>query len=210
MISTQQQLRINTSPFTVITNNNMLRSDDNNEFRIVSSADSRKRSLHQDVAAIPLCLPPATKKRKKLRRSVRFSEESNQVSVLDTSSSSSSSSLEEDPRSTWYQHHDIASFKQDSKNSIYELHRAQGNLSIMSPDHCIRGLEHVITPRAALAQKRIRQERVHAVLFQQQLQRATATSNPELLKLVSCMFSQPRCDEAVRMGAQDCLVWMEE
>lgn len=199
MISVQQQISINTSPFAVLSNNNMLYCE--NEFRF-TSADCKKRSLYHDIA-VPTACAPASKKRK-LRRSVRFSEESNQVSVLTTSPSM------EELRSTWYQQKEIAGFKQDSKNSIYELHRAQGDLSIMSPDHCIRGLEHVVTPRAAMAQKRIRKERVNAVLFQQQLQRETATSNPELLKLVSSMFSQPRCDEAVRMGAHDCLVWRDE
>ena len=191
MISNQQQYNLNTAPLTVVAQ--VLYYE--NEFRIVD-CQSKKHLLHSDVAE------PASKKRKLRQTKVRFSEESNQVAVKVATI--------EELRSTWYQQREIAGFKQDSKNSIYELYRAQGDLSNMSPDHCIRGLEHVVTPKAAMAQKRIRRERVTAVLFQQQLQRETATRNPELLKLVSSMFSQPRCEEAARMGARDCLVWSDE
>ena len=66
----------------------------------------------------------------------------------------------------------------------YTASRA-GDHTRMSSEHCIRGLEHVVTPRAATAHKKSLKERIFAVLFQQQLQRETATSNPELPEMIS-------------------------
>ena len=142
----------------------------------------------------------ASKKRRLTATKVRFSEESNTVTFKHVNS--------DDLKSAWYHPREIAAFKQDSKNSIYELYRVQGDLSrLRQEDFCIRGLEHVVTPMAAMAQKKSRKERVLAVLYQQQLQRDTCTSNPELLQLVSSLCSQAKCEEAVRMGLLDAQVW---
>lgn len=148
------------------------------------------------------CEAPASKKRRlPVKKSVRFAEESNEVVFIMAS--------REDLHSAWYHPAEIAAFKQDSKRSVYELYQANGDLSKVSKDHCIRGLEHVVTPRAAMAQKRARKERVSAVLIQQLLQRETSTSNPELLKLISRLISQPRCEEAAHRGAMDATIWAQ-
>ena len=135
---------------------------------------------------------PLNKKRRLTKKSVRFAEESNQVAFKVAS--------REEFRSTWYDAFEIASFKQDSKLSVY-LHYYGGK------DQCIRGLEHVITPTAAMAQRRARKERLSAVLIQQQLQRDTCTFSPELLRQVSLMFSAPRAEQAFEKGAMDAQIW---
>jgi hypothetical protein len=150
------------------------------------------------------CDAPASKKRRRgvaTKKTVRFAEENNTVAIKTVN--------REDLNSAWYQPMEVASFKQDSKNAVYELYRANGDASKLSKDHCIRGLENVVTPAAAMAHRKSRKERITAVLYQQKLQRETSTANPELLKLISSLFSQQKCDDAVHLAALDYTIWTQ-
>jgi len=168
---------------------------------LVDAVNFKKRSNFGTVA--PAQAPASKKRRLQRTRKVRFWEDSDKISVP------TETTTDEEARTLWYQPHDVAGFKQEAKACIYELRRARGNVAKMSPEYCIRGLENVVSPAAAADQRQCRQERLRAVLLQQDLQRATAMSNPELLKMVSTIYSQLQCDEAQRMGARDFLVWRE-
>ncbi|CAB9521250.1 expressed unknown protein [Seminavis robusta] len=201
MISNQFNCHTNTYPLAMISN--MLSS---NDYSFAAPIQSRKRLSFSSYR--PACEGPASKKRRRVvtptpvvpaKKSVRFAEENNTFAFKMVNV--------EDLQNAWYQAREIASFKQDSKNTVYAFYRANGDYSKLPKEHCIRGLEHVVTPTAAMAQKKSRKERVTAVLYQQQLQRDTATSNPELLKLVSSLFSQQKSEDAVRMAAADSTIW---
>ena len=187
----------NSMPLSLLAN--LMNCD--NDFSMIRTL-SRKRLL--DTNSYRCCDSPPNGKRRRVddrKKTVRFAEEKNTINVTSVS--------QEDLKSTWYQPMEVSSFKQESKNAVYELHRVNGDWSKLSKDHCIRGLENVVTPTAAMVNRKNRKERIAAVLYQQQLQRDTSTSNPELLKLISSLFSQPKCEEAVRMAAMDSTVWTQ-
>jgi hypothetical protein len=197
MISNQYSDTKNAMPLAIVAN--MLCGD--SEFAVTPSLSRKRLSVSSSYRC---CDAPAFKKRRRdaaPKKTVRFAEENNTVAIKTVT--------REDLDCAWYQPMEVAFFKLDSKNSVYELYRANGDVSKLSKDHCIRGLENVVTPTAAMAHRKSRKERVAAVLYQQQLQRETSTANPELLKLISSLFSQQRCDDAVRLAALDSTVWTQ-
>jgi hypothetical protein len=152
--------------------------------------------------------PSPTKKRRRFRKAVRFCEYV-EILALDNHNHSHSHSLSD--RSTcWYQRHELASFKQDSKAAIHALHAVHGDFSQLDQNNsqqCLRGLEYVLSPTAAHEQRKARKERVAAVLYQQRIQKEMELANPEFLRMISCMMSEVKCEEARLLAAQDSQIW---
>lgn len=145
--------------------------------------------------------PSPTKRRRRFRKAVRFCEHV-EIQMIDNHNHRD--------RSTWYQRHELASFKQDSKTAIYALHAVRGDYSQLDQNdsqQCLRGLEYVLTPTAAYEQRKTRKERIAAVLYQQRVQKEMGLRNPEFLRMISCLMSEEKCEEARKLAVQDSQIW---
>lgn len=183
-----QQQQINMFASLLCQANGLFVYPDTNK-RVFDQSDNHYYSNTNDVA-----MPPASKKRKLTSHrptKVRFSDKQI-VAVEDVSA--------------WHNTQEIASFKRHAKQCVYHHHTAAASSQEPLDEFCIRGLENVLSPQAAIAQKKQRKERITAVLYQQQIQRETGSSNPELLKQISSLCSTNSCEDAVRRAG----VWHQE
>ena len=135
---------------------------------------------------------PISKKRRLLKRSVRFSE-----NVIVIARDVTQSEL----RKTWYEEVEYERFREDGRSTISAFSKARGNIEWFNPDKfCIRGFENHISRQQTALRKQRQQRIIQLILNQQSLQRMMGINDQNSLKVISMLFSKESRDRALFRG----------
>jgi hypothetical protein len=166
---------------------------------LLQSLLSTKRCLSSVTSTCILpCCPPTKKTRTQQKKAVRFTEDKI-IRVLKATEDDSF------PNRRWYQEQDYKRIKQENRDTLMAISKANGKITTIDPDeHCARGLELQISVLVLQLPLGNRQRKVvQSVLSMQQIQRKMKTQDAIALREMSLIISKQDKLKAWKTAAVD-------